>query len=178
MANKKLNARQRQFAEFYVVNPNATQAAKRAGYSERTAYSIGQENLKKPEIAALIEVMRAERSERTRIEADRVLREVARLAFTDMASFVEWDEKGVRIKPSADLSVDDTAAITEIGEQGRGTGKRLKIKLGHKDSALRMLMEHLGLLGGSSEDMKKLADTFLAGAETVRKMEARDLSEG
>lgn len=45
---------QQKFADFYIELGNATQAAKNAGYSEKTAYSIGNENLKKPEIKAYI----------------------------------------------------------------------------------------------------------------------------
>ena len=50
-----LTAKQQRFVEEYLIDLNATQAAIRAGYSEKTAYSIGQENLKKPEIADEIE---------------------------------------------------------------------------------------------------------------------------
>ncbi len=49
-----MTPKQQRFAEEYVVDHNATQAAIRAGYSPKTAYSIGHENLKKPEIAAAI----------------------------------------------------------------------------------------------------------------------------
>lgn len=45
-----LSLKQQRFCEFYVISGNATDAAKRAGYSAKTAYSIGTENLKKPEI--------------------------------------------------------------------------------------------------------------------------------
>ncbi|MBQ8015673.1 MAG: terminase small subunit [Clostridia bacterium] len=45
---------QQKFADLYIELGNATQAAKKAGYSEKTAYSIGNENLKKPEIKAYI----------------------------------------------------------------------------------------------------------------------------
>ena len=51
---KKLNARQRAFCNAYLKTLNATEAAKRAGYSARSAASIGSENLRKPEIAAYI----------------------------------------------------------------------------------------------------------------------------
>lgn len=47
--------KQKKFADEYLIDLNATQAAIRAGYSEKTAYSIGDENLKKPEIKAYIE---------------------------------------------------------------------------------------------------------------------------
>ncbi len=49
-----MSPKQQRFVEEYLVDHNATQAAIRAGYSEKTAYSIGHENLKKPEIAAAI----------------------------------------------------------------------------------------------------------------------------
>lgn len=50
-----MNKRQQKFADEYLIDCNATQAAIRAGYSEKTAYSIGDENLKKPVIKAYIE---------------------------------------------------------------------------------------------------------------------------
>ena len=49
-----LNEKQKKFIEEYVICSNATEAAKKAGYSKKTAYSIGQENLKKPEIKKAI----------------------------------------------------------------------------------------------------------------------------
>lgn len=49
-----LTERQRRFCEYYAADPNATAAAKAAGYSEKSAHSIGQENLKKPEICEYI----------------------------------------------------------------------------------------------------------------------------
>lgn len=50
-----LNERQKKFVREYIKTNNATQSALSAGYSKKTAYSIGQENLKKPEIAEAIE---------------------------------------------------------------------------------------------------------------------------
>jgi len=50
-----MNERQKAFADYYIETNNATEAAKRAGYSEKTAYSIGNENLSKPEIKVYIQ---------------------------------------------------------------------------------------------------------------------------
>ena len=69
-----LNAKQQLFVEEFLVDLNATAAAKRAGYSEKTAYSVGHENLKKPEIAAAIQEAKESRSERTGITADEVIK--------------------------------------------------------------------------------------------------------
>ena len=69
----KLNARQKVFCEEYLLDLNATQAAVRAGYSEKTARVIGGENLLKPAIAEYITELKAERSKKTKIDAAYVL---------------------------------------------------------------------------------------------------------
>lgn len=71
-----LNAKQAQFVREYLIDLNATQAAKRAGYSDATAYSQGQRLLKDAEVAASLEIAMAKRAGRTEITADNVLREL------------------------------------------------------------------------------------------------------
>lgn len=68
-----MTEKQQRFVEEYLIDGNATQAAIRAGYSERTAYVIGHENLSKPEIASALAAARQARTERTQITADWVL---------------------------------------------------------------------------------------------------------
>lgn len=68
-----LTAKQQRFVQEYLIDLNATQAAIRAGYSERTARKIGQENLTKPDIQAAIQEAQNQRAERTEISADMVL---------------------------------------------------------------------------------------------------------
>jgi len=85
------------FVQEYLVDLNATAAAKRAGYSPKTAYSIGQENLKKPEIKSAIQQAKKARRERTFITQDRILLELAAAAFADMSQSAEtclkWNNK-------------------------------------------------------------------------------------
>lgn len=71
---RKLNAKQQRFVDEYLIDLNATQAAIRAGYSNKTAGQIGDENLKKPEIQAAVSAAQQARSERTEINQDMVLR--------------------------------------------------------------------------------------------------------
>lgn len=71
-----LTAKQQRFVAEYLIDLNATQAAIRAGYSEKTAGSIGDENLKKPEIAKAVQEAMQKRTERTQIDADYVLRTI------------------------------------------------------------------------------------------------------
>ncbi len=68
-----MTPKQERFVAEYLTDLNATQAAIRAGYSEKTAYSIGQENLKKPEVAEAVIAAQAERSKRTEVTQDYVL---------------------------------------------------------------------------------------------------------
>ena len=76
MTKGKLTPKQQRFVEEYLVNLNATQAAVRAGYSEKTAYSVGHENLKKPEVAAAIQEAMEVRSQRTEISQDWILEQL------------------------------------------------------------------------------------------------------
>ena len=79
----KLTEKQKRFCEEYLIDFNATQAALRAGYSQKTAYSIGDENLRKPEIQSEIQTLIRKRSERTGINADIVIKELVKIALAD-----------------------------------------------------------------------------------------------
>ena len=140
-----LTPKQARFVEEYLIDLNATAAAIRAGYSEKTAKSVGHENLTKPDIrAAIAEAMRG-RSERTEITQDRVINEYAKLAFIEMGMFVEWGEKGVTLKASADLSPELRAAVAEVSETTTEHGGTVRFKLHDKKGALDSLARHLGM---------------------------------
>jgi len=70
-----LTAKQEMFCKEYLIDLNATQAAIRAGYSEKTAHSIGHENLSKPEIQERLVELNTQRIERVEYNADWVLKE-------------------------------------------------------------------------------------------------------
>ena len=86
---KKLTEKQKRFVEEYLIDLNATQAAIRAGYSPKTANEQGTQNLAKLSIQDAVAKAMAERSRRTGINQDRVLQELAKLAF------VKIDRKSV-----------------------------------------------------------------------------------
>lgn len=85
----KLNDRQQLFAQEYLVDLNATQAAIRAGYSQKTARSQGERLLTNVDIAAAIQRGIKERIEKTQITAERVLLELAAIAFMDIEKLAE-----------------------------------------------------------------------------------------
>lgn len=66
--------KQKRFCDEYLTDLNATQAAVRAGYSKKTAYSIGEENLRKPEIKEYIEKRMAEKESQLIANQDEVMR--------------------------------------------------------------------------------------------------------
>ena len=72
--NANLSSKQQRFVDEYLIDLNATQAAIRAGYSQKTARQIGSENLSKPNIQEAIAFAKRERSEATKIDAEWVLR--------------------------------------------------------------------------------------------------------
>ncbi len=73
---RKLTDKQATFCKEYLIDLNATQAAIRAGYSNKTAGSVGHENLTKPEIQAEIGRLQQERAKRIEISSDDVLRDI------------------------------------------------------------------------------------------------------
>jgi phage terminase small subunit len=83
MAQKKptLNERQRLFVKYYIGTLNATESAKRAGYSPRTAGEIGYELLKKPQIAEAVAKGVDKKMSKADISAERILDELASIAF-------------------------------------------------------------------------------------------------
>lgn len=142
----KFTPKQKRFVEEYLIDLNATQAAIRAGYSPDTAKDIGCQNLAKLNISAAIAKAVAERSKRTGVNQDRVIVELARVAFANIADVV--DQKSEKIKK--DISSDDAAAIQSIKVKTIPTkdgGKivELEVRLYDKIRALELLGKHLGM---------------------------------
>ena len=148
-----MSPKQARFIDEYLVDLNAAQAAIRAGYSARTARSIGQENLTKPEIAAAIEAAQRSQSVRTGITADMVIAELAKIGFANMADYMKTTPGGNPYLDFASLTRDQAAALQEVTVEdyvdGRGDDardvKRVKFRLGDKRAALVDLGRHLGM---------------------------------
>lgn len=146
----RLTAKQSLFVKEYLIDLNATQAAIRAGYSKKTAGQIGDENLRKPQIAAAIEKAKAERSERTQIDADWLLTRLADEAEADLADIYypgtgqlkpihEWPKiwrqglvGGVKTRQER---IGDEEALAEIVE----------VKLSDRSNRLKMIGDHIGV---------------------------------
>lgn len=90
----KLTPKQEAFCQEYLIDLNATQAAKRAGYSDKTAKDIGCENLAKPNIAEKIAELMKARTETTRIDAAWVLKAAKQVFDRCMQSEAVNDDNG------------------------------------------------------------------------------------
>jgi phage terminase small subunit len=153
----KLNARQRVFVQEYLIDKNATRAAKAAGYSPKTARMAGHENLTKPYIRDAIDKAMVKTLQKAQLRAEDVLAEIRKLAFVDLSQ--AYKDDGTLLHPKA--MPDDVRASLQSVETdeifaGRGPnrtkiGHSRKIKLNDKVRALEMLARHFKLLTDITE---------------------------
>ena len=137
-----LTKKQKRFIDEYLIDLNATQAAIRAGYSPDTAQQIGSENLSKPVIRARLDKAIAERSKRTGVNADRVVMELAKIAFVNAEDVIDLDTATVK----EGALPEDTAAIQSVKLKTFGEdGLEREIKMADKLKALELLGKHLGM---------------------------------
>ncbi|HKW55283.1 MAG TPA: terminase small subunit [Stellaceae bacterium] len=146
-----LTPRQQRFVEEYLVDPNGHQAALRAGYAPRGARQTVTHLLKHPEIAQAIRRGMDARSQRMRLDADRVLAELARIAFADIGNLVDWGPDGVTLKPKERLSADDRAAVAEVAAGAGKYGAGPRLRLHSKQRALDAIARHFGLYGKTAQ---------------------------
>jgi phage terminase small subunit len=157
-----LSPKQERFAQEYLIDLNATQAAIRAGYSPRSAKQQGARLLTKDDVQAAIQKGREEAQKRTDISLDRVLHELAIIAFADPRKAVKWGpgvyeetledgtvakSSGVMLIDSDSLDDDVARTVAEVGNTKEG----VKIKFHDKLAALEKLGKHLGLADRSQE---------------------------
>lgn len=145
-----MDDRRERFVLEYLKDLNGTQAAIRAGYAESGARTQASRLLADDNISDAIAAGKAKAAANLEITAERVLAELAKLAFSNSTDFVNADGTGI---PLGDLDRDKMAAVSEITfetyTEGRGeaaeTLKRSKVKLYDKRAALNDLGRHLKL---------------------------------
>lgn len=148
----KLTEKQELFCNEYLLDLNATGAARRAGYSEDSASAIGWENLRKPEIQARIQEIRAVMSKGFNITKEMIIQEYRRIAFFDIRNIHTADGA---IKNVTDFDDDSAAAVAgiEVYEERVPSddenekivvGNVKKIKIADKRAALDSLCKVLG----------------------------------
>lgn len=148
-----LNPKQGRFAREYVIDLNGTQAAIRAGYSEKTAGQQAFDLLKKPEMQARIAELAKDRMQKAEVESVEILREISKMAYSNMLDYVTIGPSGDAYVDLSQLTRDQAAAIQEIvvddyldgrGENAREV-KKVKIKLADKTRNLELLGKYRSL---------------------------------
>lgn len=142
---KKLTEKQKRFVEEYLIDLNATQAAIRAGYKVDSARDVGCENLTKPNIAEAIEKALAERSRRTGINQDRVVQELAKIAFVNIKNVVTDECEILPDASETDLAAIESIKVKTIPTKTGEVGVEREVKLSSKLKALELLGKHLGM---------------------------------
>lgn len=166
-----MTQKQKTFCDEYLIDLNATQAAIRAGYPKKSARAIGCENLTKPNIQAYLAKRMQKRAERTEITQDKVLNEIATIAFANATDYAEIVEKDLMIEAGGKMiPVEDTdgnivkyrtvepkltAELTDEQKRALAVIKKgrdgFEVKPYDKLKALEMLGRHLGMFTDKAE---------------------------
>lgn len=133
------------FVEEYLIDLNATAAALRAGYAPATARHASEwlkegGSKEKKGIRQLVEKRIAERSRRTGVSQDRVIIELAKIAFANPLGAIDAETGKIR----EDASAEDLAAIAAIKVRG-GRAEENEVRMADKTRALELLGKHLGM---------------------------------
>lgn len=139
----KLTDKQELFAREYLKDLNATQAAIRAGYSEKTAKETGYENLTKPHIQELIAELNKDRLDRLQINADYVLRRLVEIDEMDVLDILlaNGELKPIKDWPKVWRTTLSGMDVTEMA--GDAAGLLKKIKWPDKVKNLELLGKHV-----------------------------------
>lgn len=143
-----LSHRHQRFVDEYIVDLNGTEAAIRAGYSAKSARAQASQLLALPDVQAAVTEAQASRRERTKIDADWVLRRLADEADADLADL--YDENGA-LKPVKDWptiwrkGLVAGVEVEELREEGAAVGFVRKVKLSDRIKRIELIGKHVGV---------------------------------
>lgn len=149
----KLTPKQKRFCHEYVIDLNGTQAAIRSGYSPRTANEQAARLLAKVSVDEYIKELKRQKAKNVDITAERVLQEIAAIAFAKLTDVVSFDANGkVDFKNSDELDDKAKAALASVTySNSQNGGIRQSAKMHDKIAALTLLCKHLGIAEAKEE---------------------------
>jgi phage terminase small subunit len=146
------------FAREYIIDFNATESVYRAGCfnvsTRESAGECGSRLLKRPQVQALVEVLKAQRLQRTNMTADSVLHEMSLLSHSSVDHYLVDDEGNVKLAPGAPegamgaIKSIDRKKIVKLGKGDDGEGSityEVKLTLWDKPAPLKLMGRHVGL---------------------------------
>ena len=152
--------KQKQFCKEYVVDLNATQAALRAGYSEKTARQIGQRLLTKVDIQAEIQRLKKLRASKVEVTADFVLKQLVDIATTNITDVVNIMNRPISMEDGSVINVPylvvkNTEELTEAQKSAIASIKQgkngIEIKMHDKVGTLKLIGDHLGMFAAQRD---------------------------
>jgi phage terminase small subunit len=147
MSRRRLSDRQRRFCLEYLIDPNATQAAVKAGYSPMNAKQQGYENLTKPYVVAEIRRLQLKRNEKLELDAEWATSRLARFGDGNIGDFMTFTKSGEMVLNLENVPKEKMALLSEVTQDRLVNGKqpvlRTKIKLYSALDALKALLQHL-----------------------------------
>lgn len=148
-----LTPKARRFVEEYLVDLDASNAAKRAGYSTRTAKQLGYQLLKRPAVKAALEAAQATRAKKTGITQERVLLELEQLAFSNLSDYVMTDDGHLSLAEGAPEHAMRAVASLKRRTITRPDGliREVEFRLWDKPGSLKLAGRHVGLFADRVE---------------------------
>jgi len=185
---KRLDAKEKAFIEAYLVDFNATNAAREAGYSDSIASQIGYRMLRKDHIKAAIKRKNDKKLKKFQITKEKILYHYSRIAFGSLKEVCDWTSTDVYFIPQADLQDDADLLISEISatetthttrDGETSTTAKRKIKMHDKLKALEVCAKHLGMFNdklqsSSQRDSDADTDRILRAAKRVKERRDRE----
>lgn len=184
LTNTSLTPRDELLCQFYLERPDIEYAASRTGISVREA-SI---RLRLKCVQKYCKELSKARAERFNISQDKILAELARLAFADPREIAEWDENGIRLKPSHLIPEHAARAIQSISisksrsssDSGGSESSTINVKFHDKQKAIDLLGKHLGMFADKVEigGSLKLDDLLMYTKEIPNTIEGERSQDG
>lgn len=152
--SKKLTDKQERFCIEYMTDFNATQAAIRAGYSEKTAQMISSENLSKPIIQEYIQELKAKASEKLDITHTDLLKELKNWAYSDITETISLTPSEVKELPIEVRRLITRYKHTITKYEGREV-EVIELHFVSKDKAIEMIAKHIGFFEKDNDQKKQ-----------------------
>ena len=148
MEAHKMTPKEKRFVQEYLIDPNATQAAIKAGYSKATAKQQGSRLLTQPDVQEAVAEGQSDLATRCKVTAEMIVAELAKVGFANAGDYFDWGPEGITIKNKDTLTPEQQAAVSEVYQTttgGEGSGGTIRVKLHDKLAALEKLGKHLGM---------------------------------
>lgn len=156
---KDLTDKQRIFCQRYIIHLNKYKAYREAGYSARgrSGRSSACTLYKQPKVRAYVDFLMDERAERLKVDADDVVRELCSISFSAITDYMKWEGTTVTLRNSDQLTAEQASCVKSVRQKVLRDGtKVMEFDLHGKQSALKMLGDHLGMFKKEKEGQDEL----------------------